>query len=134
MCSVKTNVVLSGFPLTMAITYQLCHSNSLIMAISTRKRRGFSMSKKDSEFQKVLAGQTGLLKSGQGLVYSQRLGTARGERGSEFLNFRISIFLVSRHQSGPVLFVNFFSLYSDPSLPFLPLLALKSNISSGLGP
>ena len=104
------------------------------MAISTRKRRFFSMSKKDSEFQKVLAGQTGLLKSGQGQVYFQRLGTARVERGSEFLNFRISIFLVSRHQSGPVLFVNFFSLYSDPSLPFLPLLALKSNISSGLGP
>ena len=45
------------------------------------------MSKKDSEFQKVLAGQTGLLKSGQGLVYSQRLGTPRGEWGSGGVNF-----------------------------------------------
>lgn len=35
------------------------------------------MSKKDSEFQKVLAGQTGLLKSGQGQVYSQRLRTVK---------------------------------------------------------
>jgi hypothetical protein len=35
MCSVKTNVVLSGFPLTMAITYQLCLINRAIIPVSS---------------------------------------------------------------------------------------------------
>lgn len=39
MCSVKTNVVLPGFPLTMAITYQSCEDGGQNAARKIRREQ-----------------------------------------------------------------------------------------------